>query len=397
MGLGWIDFTDCKPSSCKITVSGVNWAKWRTTKMGRNSGTYLIVQSAPGFKTLRYDAPVKTGKTTGVAVSLRKEEEKKKDEDDEEPEFHEDFSEGEKRDQDLTPEEQLLSNPQVDRIVQELFDQELQIEIDKIRINELLEIPFRNKAQRDEMAAIQKRTRERLDKEREGQGIFSAENIKETLLAFGLATGTVAIGSILTAISGFGGAGAAPTALTKSQWVNAIVKTRGGDAARLSKLSTAELSKIMTKSAALQTLGIGGVAAGGVAAGGGGFALGLGIQGLSISAATAKLAVRGAMGIAGFNGIMVWMASDNILTGTAFTMKKLKDSISKGVLTQKQALREADKVQGWIDAATKLVKTSAALNPFILPFRNILLINAKKSQKDFDLEVGLIKKTFPKK
>ena len=137
--------------------------------------------------------------------------------------------------------------------------------------------------------------------------------------------------------------------------------------------------------------------AGAATTAGGGLAAGLGIAGLSISAATAKLAVKGAMGVAGFDGIMVWMASDNVLTGTAFTLRKLREAVKSGAITQEEALTETELVQGWIDAATKLVETSAELNPFILPFRNILLINADKAQKDFDIEVALIKKTFPKK
>ena len=128
----------------------------------------------------------------------------------------------------------------------------------------------------------------------------------------------------------------------------------------------------------------------------GGFASGLGIAGLSIREAVGKLAVKGAMGIAGFDGIMVWMASDNVLTGTAFTMKKLRDAVKAGILTRREMDKEIRIVQGWIDAATKLVEVSASLNPFIIPFRRILLINAEKSQKDFDLEVELIDIEFEK-
>ncbi len=128
----------------------------------------------------------------------------------------------------------------------------------------------------------------------------------------------------------------------------------------------------------------------GVATTSGALASGLGIAGLSIPAAAAKLAVKGAMGIAGFDGIMVWMASDNVLTGTAFTVKKLREAVKAKVLNRREVNEELDIVQQWIDAATKLVEISAAVNPFIIPFRRILLINAEKAQKDFDLEKELI-------
>ena len=126
---------------------------------------------------------------------------------------------------------------------------------------------------------------------------------------------------------------------------------------------------------------------------GAGLIQGLGIAGLTIPAATAKLAVKGAMGIAGLDGIMVWMASDNVLTGTAFTLKKLRESVEMGAITHEEALKETRLVQQWINAARSVVETSAKFNPFIMPFKNILLINADKAQKDFDLEVKLIRNT----
>jgi len=189
----------------------------------------------------------------------------------------------------------------------------------------------------------------------EEKAYFGEKNIKETFQAAFLALG---IPSIIAGIKSFLGGSTAAAAVSKATTI-----TTGSSATGAGYITT------------------------------GGFAQGLGIAGLTISEATAKLAVKGAMGIAGMDGIMVWMASDNVLTGTAFTLRKLREAVKSGAISKSQALKETETVQKWIDAATSLVKTSATVNPFIMPFKNILLINAEKAQKDFDLEVALIKKT----
>ena len=100
--------------------------------------------------------------------------------------------------------------------------------------------------------------------------------------------------------------------------------------------------------------------------------------------------------IAGFDGIMVWMASDNILSGTAFTLRKLREAIKVGAVSAREARKELERVQEWITRATAFVKDSATINPIILPFKNILLLNADKAQKDYDLEKILIEAAIKK-
>ena len=133
---------------------------------------------------------------------------------------------------------------------------------------------------------------------------------------------------------------------------------------------------------------IGGAQGGGLGTAGAAATSG-GVAGLLGGAGVAKTV---AGGIIGFDGIMVWMASDNILTGTTFTLKKLREARKAGVITKKEANKVIDGVQTWIDSSVAFVTLSATLNPIIFPFKKILLINAEKAQLDFDLEKKLINK-----
>ena len=100
----------------------------------------------------------------------------------------------------------------------------------------------------------------------------------------------------------------------------------------------------------------------------------------------AKVAVAGVLGT---SGIVAWLASDNILTGVTFTMRKLRDTIVDEP-TRAEALEEADEVQSWIDTATTFVNVATRINPLLWPFRTIFMVNARKAQFDFDLEKQLM-------
>jgi len=89
------------------------------------------------------------------------------------------------------------------------------------------------------------------------------------------------------------------------------------------------------------------------------------------------------------SGIVAWLASDNVLTGTTFTMRKLRDSVVDET-TREEALEETEEVQSWIDTATTFVNVATRINPLLWPFRHIFMVNARKAQVDFDLEVMLI-------
>ena len=246
--------------------------------------------------------------------------------------------------QELTEAEEQL--PAIGPAVDALLEENAQIQRDIARQIELRNLGIQKT--KEEMAEAQElflKAQKRSEEERKGESVFSAGNIKRTLQSLGLAFGPAVISAVLTTVGSITGAGVSAVGTTKV---------------------------------------------------GAGLASGLGIAGLSIPEASAKLAVKGAMGIAGFDGIMVWMASDNVLTGTAFTMKKLRESVKAGILTRREADKEIKLVQEWIDAARNTVEVSVAVNPFIMPFRRILLINADKSQKDFDLEVELIDVEFEK-
>ena len=94
--------------------------------------------------------------------------------------------------------------------------------------------------------------------------------------------------------------------------------------------------------------------------------------------------------IVGVDGIMTWLASDNIVTGSGFMINKLKDAVEEGVITQKEALEEMDKVQEWKDYATNFINVSTIANPLLWLFRKILLINTDQAQLSIDTERKII-------
>jgi hypothetical protein len=109
---------------------------------------------------------------------------------------------------------------------------------------------------------------------------------------------------------------------------------------------------------------------------------------------TAKPVIITAGAVAGASTIAVWLASDNILTGTTFTMRKLKDAVKEGRATRDEADEILSEMQGWIDIATMAVNINSAVNPVLWPFRNLYMLNARKAQVDFDLDSVAIDSLF---
>lgn len=138
----------------------------------------------------------------------------------------------------------------------------------------------------------------------------------------------------------------------------------------------------------------GGAYLGALAAGSGAVGVGLsralGIAGLSGTSAAAALAVKGTTALAATDGMMVWLAEDNVLSGAGFTLRKLRDAVSLGQADGHEIRRILDKVDGWLDKAKTLVENSSIINPFLFPFRDILLVNVDKAFEDVRLETKLI-------
>ena len=112
-------------------------------------------------------------------------------------------------------------------------------------------------------------------------------------------------------------------------------------------------------------------------------AAGLGFS--SVKSATSTVAGT-AGAVAGWDGIMVWMAEDNILTGTAFTLKKLNKAVKAGIRSKSKARTEFNRVKDWMDKAKKVVEVSITYNPFMWPFKDILMANVDKAYYDWELE-----------
>ena len=133
-------------------------------------------------------------------------------------------------------------------------------------------------------------------------------------------------------------------------------------------------------------------------AGGGGVALaGAGAIGLigdlqliGALGSGASGAIKAASALMGVDTLAVWLASDNILSGLAFTSKKLNFSFKAKIITKTEIDTEINKIQGWMDAATKVIEVSTQVNPLLIPFGKLFLINAEKAQLDLDIEKALI-------
>ena len=116
------------------------------------------------------------------------------------------------------------------------------------------------------------------------------------------------------------------------------------------------------------------------------------------AAGSAIITPKGAVGavgsVLGIDTLMVWLAEDNVLTGLGFTIRKLRDAVAAGIKTESEVNAIVKKVLAWQDTAAGVVRTSTDLNPFLLPFKGILLANIEKSKVDVDLELDLMDELF---
>jgi hypothetical protein len=101
---------------------------------------------------------------------------------------------------------------------------------------------------------------------------------------------------------------------------------------------------------------------------------------------TSKGFIKIGAGIAGTDAIMAWLASDNIMSGISIHMRDLQFAVKNGAVSKEDALAEIQSQQEWKDYAEGFVKISSKVNPILWPFGKLLLINAKKTQIDIDLQ-----------
>lgn len=91
-----------------------------------------------------------------------------------------------------------------------------------------------------------------------------------------------------------------------------------------------------------------------------------------------------AMLLIGADSIAVWLASDNIVTGTTFPMNRLKAMVEEGTLTKEEALIEINTIQEWKDYATNFISISGIANPLIWLFRPLFMKNTELAQTNID-------------
>ncbi len=79
-----------------------------------------------------------------------------------------------------------------------------------------------------------------------------------------------------------------------------------------------------------------------------------------------------------------WLASDNIITGTGFFINSVVEGVETGRLTKDEAFTRIDEAQGFKDSAERFVRISGSVNPLLIPFKKLLLINADIAQGRLD-------------
>lgn len=122
---------------------------------------------------------------------------------------------------------------------------------------------------------------------------------------------------------------------------------------------------------------------------------GVGVAAGTITAlSTTAIITKGILGVAGavasIDVLTVWLASDNIITGAGFSVRKLRESVKYKVITKEEALEEVKKIESWVNDAAQFVTDSVNLNPTLIPFRGPYLINNEKGKFDVALEKKLI-------
>ena len=119
-----------------------------------------------------------------------------------------------------------------------------------------------------------------------------------------------------------------------------------------------------------------------------------GMLGLTTWAGAGAAAIKGTLALSSVDVLAVWLASDNVITGIAFTIKKMREAAEAGIVDEAEINAELTRVQGWMDIAAKTVTTSCKVNPVLLPFKGAFLANVEKGQFDFDYEKKLLKEIF---
>ena len=94
--------------------------------------------------------------------------------------------------------------------------------------------------------------------------------------------------------------------------------------------------------------------------------------------------IKAGAGLVTFSGIMIWLASDNIVGTMSIYGRDLAEDVQWNRIDSDVALEKFDEGQGFIDYAKSFVRYTTALNPLLWPFRKIILLNMATAQLAMD-------------
>ena len=94
--------------------------------------------------------------------------------------------------------------------------------------------------------------------------------------------------------------------------------------------------------------------------------------------------IKAGAGLVTFSGIMIWLASDNIVGTMSIYGRDLAEDVQWNRIDSDVALEKFDEGQGFIDYEKSFVRYTTALNPLLWPFRKIILLNMATAQLSMD-------------
>ena len=94
--------------------------------------------------------------------------------------------------------------------------------------------------------------------------------------------------------------------------------------------------------------------------------------------------------LGGISGMTVWLASDNIISGTDVFTRDLVDFVNFGQMTAEDALTLLEQQQHYKNLATERLNLETRRNPLLWAFKDTYTQNAQKAQTSLDLRRELL-------
>jgi hypothetical protein len=92
--------------------------------------------------------------------------------------------------------------------------------------------------------------------------------------------------------------------------------------------------------------------------------------------------------LAGTDVIINWWAMDNVGDGLGFALENYKEGLTKGTLTQEEAIAILDEAEATYDMALEKVNSATYLNPLMYPARKFIRAGMETKRNIYDIKVA---------